>query len=414
MVEGGPEIAGELLKLPFDHIFFTGSPEVGRKVLATAAETLTSTTLELGGDSPALVDAGADLEVAAERGAWGKFLNVGQSCIAPDYLLAHETVAGTLVQGLIRVVEAQYGGPRWQRHNPDYGRLIDAHSVARLRQATDLSVQAGARIEYGGNFDESGRFGSPTIVSGVNADMALMQHELFGPVLPVLTYRHLDEALDMIRRFEPPLALYLFSSDPETERRVLSETSSGGVVVGGTMIQFVHPHLPFGGVRRSGQGRYHGEYSFRTFSHERAVTRQPSVSPVRSAVSAVRPHPAALDRLGTAQTQRVSAGRPPLPSFLPQQRSGPGGRVLGGAKYEHDQFFKVAFQLATQPAAASASDNQEQGGGFTDVHVRPRTARSTIFTSSTWARCAGRRGADRYRGRRRGAERPRRLDDRGL
>ncbi len=282
VVEGGPEIAGELLKLPFDHIFFTGSPEVGRKVLAAAAETLTSTTLELGGKSPALVDAGADLEVAAERVAWGKFLNAGQSCIAPDYLLAHETVAGTLVQELIRVVEAQYGGPRWQRHNPDYGRLIDAHSVARLRQATDLSVQAGARIEYGGNFDESGRFGSPTIVSGVNADMALMQHELFGPVLPVLTYRHLDEALDMIRRFEPPLALYLFSSDPETERRVLSETSSGGVVVGGTMIQFVHPHLPFGGVRRSGQGRYHGEYSFRTFSHERAVTREPSVSPVRS------------------------------------------------------------------------------------------------------------------------------------
>ncbi|AWN24525.1 aldehyde dehydrogenase family protein [Deinococcus irradiatisoli] len=282
VVEGGPDVAEALLKLPFDHIFFTGSPAVGRKVLAAAAETLTSTTLELGGKSPALIDQGGDLPLAAERIAWGKFLNAGQSCIAPDYLMVHETLAGELMRDLVAAVERQYSGPRWQRHNPDYGRLIDSGSVARLRQATGLSVQAGARIEYGGVFDEAGRFVSPTLVSGVRPEMPLMQRELFGPVLPVLTYRHLDEALALLRSLEPPLALYLFGGGPETERRVQQETTSGGLVIGGTMIQFVHPHLPFGGVRHSGQGRYHGEYSFRTFSHERAVVREPAFSPVRS------------------------------------------------------------------------------------------------------------------------------------
>ena len=280
VIEGGPEVAGALLELPFDHIFFTGSAEVGKKVMAAAAKTLAQVTLKLGGKSPALVDDTADLGQAATRLAWGKFLNAGQSCIAPDYVLAHERAAPQLIAALIQAVEAQYGGPPWQRRGPDYGRLINAASVGRLRAATELSVQAGARLDYGGVFDEAERYVSPTIVSGVSAEMPLMQRELFGPVLPVVTYRHLDEALAFIRTGPAPLALYLFSQDPETERRVRSETSSGNVVVGGTMIQFVHPQLPFGGVGHSGQGRYHGEYSFRTFSTERAVTREPALSPV--------------------------------------------------------------------------------------------------------------------------------------
>lgn len=301
--EGGPEVAEALLTLPFDHIFFTGSPAIGRRVAAAAARTLASTTLELGGKSPALVDETADLRLAAERIAWGKFLNAGQTCIAPDYVLVHESAAPELTRQLIKATEARYGGPIWQRRGPDYGRMIDAASVARLRDLTQASLRAGARLDYGGVFDEAGRYVSPTLIGGVSPEMPLMQQELFGPVLPIVIYRHLDEALALIRRLEAPLALYLFSRLPEVEARVERETTSGGLVVGGTVIQFVHPHLPFGGVGHSGQGRYHGEYSFRAFSHERAVTHEPPHSPV---VSLYPPYGRLLPRLTAWALRKIS------------------------------------------------------------------------------------------------------------
>ena len=282
VVTGGAGVARSLLELPFDHVFFTGSPGGGHHLTPDAASTLASVTLELGGKSPAIVAPDADLRLAGTRIAWGKFVNAGQTCIAPDYLLAHESVAEPLTAELIRAVEAQYGGPIWQRRGPDYGRMIDAASVARLREATEQSVRQGAQVVYGGVFDEAGRYVSPTIVRNVRPGMALMAQELFGPVLPIVTYRSLDGALELVRTLEKPLALYLFTADPGTESRVRRETSSGGLVVNSTIIQFVHPRLPFGGVGHSGQGGYHGEASFRAFSHFRAVTREPLHSPVPS------------------------------------------------------------------------------------------------------------------------------------
>ncbi|WP_420596085.1 aldehyde dehydrogenase family protein [Deinococcus sp.] len=282
VVEGDAGVAQALLELPFEHIFFTGSPEIGVKVMAAAAQTLASVTLELGGKSPAIVDASADVALAAERIAWGKFINAGQTCIAPDYVLVHESLVDELVSELIKAIEKQYGGPIWQRRGPDYGRMIDAHSVARLREATQASLATGATLRYGGVFDETERFVSPTLVTNVRGEMPLMQQELFGPVLPLMPYRSLDEALSQVRALSKPLALYLFTRDPNTEARVGRATSSGSLVINGTVIQFVHPNLPFGGVGRSGQGAYHGEYSFLAFSHQRAVTREPAHSPVSS------------------------------------------------------------------------------------------------------------------------------------
>ena len=294
VVEGGPEVSRALTGLPFDHIFFTGSPAVGQKVMAAAAGTLASVTLELGGKSPALVDKSADLELAATRIAWGKFLNAGQTCIAPDYVLVHESVAGVLADKLIAAIERLYGGPIWQRRGPDYGRMVDQGSVQRLQAATQGSLAMGAALHYGGVFEQQARYISPTLVTGVRPDMPLMQQELFGPVLPMLTYRSADEALALLRGFEKPLALYLFGRGADLEARVRNETASGGLVINGTVIQFVHPHLPFGGVNHSGQGHYHGEYSFRAFSHERAVLRERAVSPVASLYP---PYGRALPRL---------------------------------------------------------------------------------------------------------------------
>ena len=282
VVEGQADVAQALLELPFDHIFFTGSPATGRKVMAAAARTLASVTLELGGKSPTIVDASADLGLAAGRIAWGKFLNSGQTCVAPDYVLVHESVADAFEALLPPAIRALYGEGAWQRVGPDYGRMIDASAVVRLRGLTEASVAAGARVVCGGEFDEELRFISPTVLSGVQPGMPIMGEEIFGPVLPILRYRHLGEALELIRSYENPLALYLFSRDPATEAQVRRGTSSGSLVVNGTVIQFVHPYLPFGGVGHSGQGSYHGEQSFRAFSHLRAITREPAFSPVQA------------------------------------------------------------------------------------------------------------------------------------
>lgn len=281
VVEGGAEVARSLTSLPFDHIFFTGSAAVGRQVMAAAAHNLSSVTLELGGKSPALVHDSAHLRRSAERLGWGKFLNAGQTCVAPDYALVPRAMQPALVAELCRAVTHRFGDAARLRSGGDYGRLVDAASVRRLGALTRQSVDQGARIALGGEFDPEARFVSPTIVTGVRADMPLMQEELFGPVLPVMSYDTLDEALALVRRLDPPLALYLFAEDPAVVRRVQQETTSGGMVVGGTIIHLINPHLPFGGVGPSGQGSYHGEHGFRTFSHQRAVLTETARSGVR-------------------------------------------------------------------------------------------------------------------------------------
>ncbi|BDP40555.1 aldehyde dehydrogenase [Deinococcus aetherius] len=281
VVEGDAGVAESLTALPFDHIFFTGSGEVGRKVLAAAAPNLTGVTLELGGKSPAVIDASADLGLAAERIAWGKFLNAGQTCVAPDYVLVPEGLRDAFVLRVDAVVAHRFGDRAWLRAGPDYGRLVDGGSVKRLERLTRESVAAGAHVVLGGEFDPAARFVSPTVVADVTPRMPLMREELFGPVLPVLTYRTLEEALALVRRLDPPLTLYAFARDRAAVERVTRETTSGGLVVNGTVIHLSNPHLPFGGVGASGSGRYHSEYGFRTFSHERAVLREPAASPVQ-------------------------------------------------------------------------------------------------------------------------------------
>ncbi|PNY80924.1 aldehyde dehydrogenase family protein [Deinococcus koreensis] len=281
VVEGSAEVAQALTGWGFDHILFTGSGAVGRQVMAAAARNLTSVTLELGGKSPAIIDASADLQLSAERIAWGKLLNAGQTCVAPDYVLVPESLQGAFVLAMGSVIARRFGDTAWLRAGPDYGRMVDERSVERLEALTRESTEQGARIVLGGEFDPAGRFISPTLVADVSDEMPLMKEELFGPVLPVLTYRTLDEALERVRRRDPPLALYLFAQDTGVIERVKQQTTSGGMVVNGTVIHLTNPNLPFGGVGPSGMGAYHGETGFRAFSHERSIMHEGRASSVR-------------------------------------------------------------------------------------------------------------------------------------
>jgi aldehyde dehydrogenase (NAD+) len=272
---GGRALADALLELPFDHLFFTGSPAVGRKVMAAAARHLASVTLELGGKSPAFVDETADVELAAERIAWGKFVNAGQTCVAPDYVLVHASVADRLAAALARTVERFYGATEQARfESPDLARLVDSASCARLERAVADTVRAGARIVAGGTADAAARRMTPTILADVPDPSAIMAEEIFGPVLPLLTFRTLDEAIARVRARPKPLALYVFSASRERQDRILGATTAGGTCVNNTLVHIANPHLPFGGTGESGMGHYHGRFGFEALSHARAVLDQ--------------------------------------------------------------------------------------------------------------------------------------------
>jgi len=275
VVEGGVEAAEALLALPFDHVFFTGGTRIGRTVMAAAARHLASVTLELGGKSPTIVDETADVRAAAERVVWGKFVNAGQTCVAPDYVLVHASRAAEFVAEAKRALDARYGpaGPG-RAATADYCRIVDAGHFARLADVLDRSVAAGAHVEAGGERDEGERYLAPTILSGVTFDSPMMEEEIFGPILPVLSYTDLDTALERLRALGKPLALYIFSRSEPAVEHILANTTAGGTAVNATMLQYGNPHLPFGGVGASGHGSYHGIHGFRTFSHERAVLRQ--------------------------------------------------------------------------------------------------------------------------------------------
>lgn len=280
VVEGGPDVAQQLTHLPFDHILFTGSTEVGRKVMQAAATNLTPVTLELGGKSPVVIHRSADLERTAERLVWGKLMNVGQTCIAPDYALVPREMQADLAAHLTAAVKKMYGEGDWLRQNADLGRMISSDAVARLRAAVEGSVQRGARVVVGGEFDEAARFIAPTIVSDVTRSMPLMERELFGPVLPLLPYDDLDAEIGRINAGPTPLALYIFAEDKAAAEDILNRTRSGGATVNGTMMHISYAGLPFGGRGHSGMGRYHGFYGFQTFSHERGVVYEPALTPV--------------------------------------------------------------------------------------------------------------------------------------
>lgn len=265
VIEGGATVAETLLRKKFDHIFFTGSSAVGRIVMRAAAEHLTPVTLELGGKSPVFVDETADVADAAKKVAWGKFFNCGQACIAPDYALVHESVQAAFVAGLRSALGAM--GAEGAR-----GLLVDDRHAARVKRLLDTAVEQGAHVEVGGI--ARGREIEPTILTNVAPDAAVMREEIFGPVLPVVKYRTLDEALTFVAAREHPLVLYVFTRNRRTAREVVRRTRAGGTAINHTMIHFYETELPFGGVGESGVGKAHGRHGFETFSNARAVLEQ--------------------------------------------------------------------------------------------------------------------------------------------
>ncbi len=275
VVEGDAVETQKLLALPFEHFFFTGSTRVGRIVAEAAAKHLASTTLELGGKSPAIVDDSADLELAAQRLVWGKFVNGGQTCIAPDYVLVSENRERALVDALRAAIGELYGADEDARkQSPDFCRIINDRNFERLRGMLDSTVKAGAQVEIGGGTDAAERYIAPTVLTQVAPESAVMAEEIFGPILPILTYKSLDEVAPFITARDKPLALYMFGSDEHRIDSVIAQTTAGGTCINNTLIHFANQNLPFGGVGASGQGNYHGFYGFKAFSHERAVLRQ--------------------------------------------------------------------------------------------------------------------------------------------
>lgn len=265
VIEGGIEETQTLIHLPFDYVFFTGSENVGKIVYQAASENLVPVTLEMGGKSPVIVDETANIKVASDRICFGKFTNAGQTCVAPDYILVHESVKDDLITALSKTLREFYGQNIQQ--SPDYGRIVNLKHYHRL---TSLLNSEQMNIVFGGHSDEDERYIEPTLLDHVTSDSAIMQEEIFGPILPILTYQSLDEAIAFIHQRPKPLSLYLFSEDENATQRVINDLSFGGGAINDTLMHLANPKLPFGGVGASGMGRYHGKYSFDTFTHEKS------------------------------------------------------------------------------------------------------------------------------------------------
>jgi aldehyde dehydrogenase (NAD+) len=279
---GGINVATELLKYSFDHIYFTGSTEVGKIVMTAAAKNLSSLTLELGGKSPAVVDDTANLGDAAKKIIWGKLINAGQKCVSPDYVLVQENIFSKFLELLKKNIANSYGEDEIQRAaSLDLPRIIDDRHYQRLKNIISEAVASGFKIEIGGIPNNGDRFVPPTLLSGKHSDVQLTREEIFGPVLPVIPFSNLAEAIDIINQKSKPLAVYIFSHDHKNIHKISKSTSSGGVCINEVTIQFIHPNLPFGGVRESGFGNAHGYFGFKTFSHERAFLKGSRWNPLK-------------------------------------------------------------------------------------------------------------------------------------
>ncbi len=273
VIEGDAQIAQALLAESFDHIFFTGSPAIGKVVMRAAAEQLTPVTLELGGKSPCIVTAAADIAVAARRIVWGKCLNAGQSCIAPDYLLVQQSVKERLLAAIAQTTHDFFGED--MAKSPDYGRIVSDRHFQRLQALMDDALTGGNKV-IGGQSDADTRYLALTVIDQVPPTVKAMQEEIFGPILPVLTYGELGEAITFINQRPKPLALYLFSTDTAEQQTVQAQTSSGSLCFNETMTHYTMQDLPFGGVGQSGMGSAHGEAGFDTFSHRKSVLKKPN------------------------------------------------------------------------------------------------------------------------------------------
>jgi len=269
LIQGGREVNELLLKQRFDLIFFTGSPDLGKIVMRAAAEHLTPVILELGGKSPCIVDESANIEMAAKRIAWSKSINAGQTCIAPDYLLVHENIKDKLLPLIEAEFKNMFGADA--QKSEFYPRIVNQKAIERLKKL----MQHGT-ILYGGKIDESDNYISPTIIDNVHEDFPIMQEEIFGPLLPVLTFKNCQQSIDFINKNEKPLALYVYSNS-KFAKEILLKTSSGGACINDGLMHIANHHLPFGGVGNSGMGSYHGHRSFLVFSNEKAYVTSSTI-----------------------------------------------------------------------------------------------------------------------------------------
>jgi aldehyde dehydrogenase (NAD+) len=272
--QGEADVAQALQELPFDHIFFTGSPAIGKLVMAAAAKNLTSVTLELGGKSPTIVDASANLKLAAKNIMWAKFANSGQTCIAPDHVFVHESVKDQWVDICREELKKAYGNSLAdQQNSPHLAHMVNARHTGRVKALLEDATAHGARSLTGGGMGESDCFIQPTLLDKVPDAARVMQEEIFGPLLPIIGFTNLDEVIERINAGPKPLALYVYSKTEKNIDAVLTRTVSGGACVNHSLMQFLQGNLPFGGVNNSGIGNAHGHYGFKAFSHERGVVR---------------------------------------------------------------------------------------------------------------------------------------------
>lgn len=265
--QGGEEVATRLLARRWDYIFFTGSVAVGKIVAEAAAKNLTPVTLELGGKNPCIVAADANLELSAKRIVWGKFVNAGQTCIAPDYLLVHNTIYDKFVALLKAEIIAAYGNK--PKDSPDFARIINAKNCTRLLKSLE-----GQHVLFGGNYDLDANFIEPTLIGRPELYSDVMRDEIFGPILPILSWETEDDLTSIISHYEKPLSLYVFTTDDSFAEKMIETFSFGGGCVNDTVVHFGNGNLPFGGVGNSGMGAYHGKYSFDTFSHKKAILKK--------------------------------------------------------------------------------------------------------------------------------------------
>lgn len=271
-VEGAIDTNTALINSHFDYIFFTGSPAVGRIIMEAAAKNLVPVTLELGGKSPVIVDKSASIKSAADKIIWGKTVNAGQTCVAPDYVMVHQSIRDELIKEMKRAINDFYGDD--VKGSESLGRIINERHFNRLRNILESDKEG---LIYGGEYDEEEKYIAPSIIQVKDWNAACMKEEIFGPILPIMEYSDLNEVVNAINKQPKPLALYLFTSDKRVEKKVLNEISSGGVSINDTILHLANSNLPFGGVGNAGMGAYHGEESFRTFSHRKSVLKKSRV-----------------------------------------------------------------------------------------------------------------------------------------
>jgi len=275
VIEGDYTVSSTLLLQKFNHIHFTGSPAVGKIIMKAASNYLASCTLELGGKSPGIIDATANIDDAVSKIVWGKYLNEGQTCIAPDYILVEESIKRKFIEKVKKEIEKKYGSSDSNRkQGNNLCRIVNTKHFERIKYLTENALKNNSKLEYGASFDESENYISPTILSNVSLDDKIMEEEIFGPIMPVISFKNIEEAISLVNSKEKPLALYVFSKKSKNINKVLNETSSGGVCVNDVLLHILNPNLPFGGVNNSGIGKSHGKWGFIDFSNEKAVLKQ--------------------------------------------------------------------------------------------------------------------------------------------